>query len=222
MDTPSSAVLTGRAARMVRRTITFAVLAIAGLTFSSSFGNGLMLGVLLGVPRWIAVCVSPAVDLSALALIISTQYVRSASTTARLVGARALLLFSGLVTITLNVAVAVYERHFGRAAYDSVPPLLLIGWSEVGPGLLVLLHGSVPTTPDDSRDEQDGTEVVPDELGPSPELVARARQLDHEHRQATGRPISRDRLRPALGISNALASELVRMVRAKPPGGEDT
>lgn len=220
MNTPSSVVLTSRATRVVRVAITSVVFAIAGLAFAFGFGNAWTLGLQLGVPGWIAPLTGPAVDLSVIALIVSLQYIRTQGFTHRLIGARLLLGFSGLVTLVINTARAVLERQYGRAAFDAVAPLLLIFWGEVGPGLLVLLHGAAPTTPHESTDERDGPEVVPDELGPSPELIAKAYALDAEHRQSTGRPISRDRLRPALGVSNALASELVRLVRAMPRGGD--
>ena len=44
-------------------------------------------------------------------------------------------------------------------------------------------------------------------------LLARARELDAEHRAETGRPISRDNLRTQLRISRDRASALVAAVR---------
>lgn len=227
MGNPSRAVLTGRSAVLVRRTITAVVLIIAGLAFAFGFGNGWTLGLQLGVPRWIAPLVTPAVDLSVLALIVSIQYVRAQGIAARLVGPRLLLVFSGLVTFIINTAKSLLEQQFGRAAFDAVAPLLLILWGEVGPGLLGLLHSPA----DVSRAEADGTtsivreyqaEARPDArtTGPSAELVLKARELDTARRASVGRPISRDRLRAALGISNALAGELVRIVRASEDGAD--
>jgi hypothetical protein len=83
--------------------------------------------------------------------------------------------------------------------------LLLIGWSEVGPRLLASLHGTAPGP----------SPVVPDdEAGEDVELVTRARQLDAEHREAHGRPTTRDKVRAALKVSNAVASDVLRQVRA--------
>jgi len=225
MANPSRAVLTGRTAVLVRRTITAVVFIVAGLAFAFGFGNGWTLGLQLGVPRWIAPLVAPAVDLTVLALIVSIQYVRAQGIAARLVGPRLLLVFSGLVTFVINTARALLERQYGRAGFDAVAPLLLIFWGEAGPGLLGLLHGSA----DRSRAEADGTasvirepqdEARPDSrtAGPSAELVLKARELDVARRASAGRPISRDRLRAALGISNALAGELVRIVRTSKDG----
>jgi hypothetical protein len=163
------------------------------------------------------------VDLTVLALIVSIQFVRAQGITARLVGPRLLLVFSGLVTFIINTARAVLEQQYGRAAFDAVAPLLLIFWGEVGPGLLGLLHtsGEAATAEPDSavtavRENQDGKRPA----GPSAEVVLKARELDAAKRASSGRPISRDGLRAALGISNALAGELVRIVRTT-EGGAD-
>jgi hypothetical protein len=46
-------------------------------------------------------------------------------------------------------------------------------------------------------------------------LLARTRELDAQHRAATGRPISRDTLRSRLRIGRDRASALVAAVRAE-------
>jgi hypothetical protein len=51
--------------------------------------------------------------------------------------------------------------------------------------------------------------------GPAPALLDFARRVATEHHQRHGRPITRDALRARLGISNALASELLRHVRTE-------
>ena len=53
-----------------------------------------------------------------------------------------------------------------------------------------------------------------------PALLARTRELDAEHRGATGRPISRDNLRAQLRIGRDRASALVAAVRAEIAAGE--
>lgn len=223
----SSAFLMDRAAHMVRRTITFVVFVIAGLAFAFSLGNGLELGLALGVPYWIAMLVAPAVDLSIAALIISIQYLRSEGIQSRLINARLLLALCGLATLVINTGRAVLTQQYGRAAFDAVAPSLLIFWGEVGPGLLVLLHSGAADAgerEDQSqliRAKQDESRTALADTGPSAELVARARELDTARRTEAGRPISRDRLRAALGISNGLASELVRIVRSPAQDGED-
>jgi hypothetical protein len=211
---------------LVQRTVTAVVCVISGLAFTTSFGNGWKLAVQLGVPHWIAPLITPAVDLSVVALIVSIQYIRAQGMTVRLLSARLLLLFCGVTTLVINVGLAVAERRYGRAAFDAIAPLLLIFWGEVGPGLLALLHRDAAGQ-DELGDElsvvpklQKGPRTVPVESGPSAELVARARALDTARRNEAGRPISRDRLRAALGVSNALAGELVRVVRSPAPDGE--
>ncbi len=58
-------------------------------------------------------------------------------------------LFSSLVTLALNVASPVLWGEYGKAAFDAVGPVLLIGWAEVGPGLLrALAHIGVPSPED--------------------------------------------------------------------------
>lgn len=217
----------GRSAVLVRRTITTAVFIIAGLAFAFSFGNGLELGLALGVPYWIAMLVAPAVDLSVAALIISVQHIRSQGVHIRLTGARLLLALCGLATLIINTGRAVLSHHYGRAAFDAVSPALLIFWGEVGPGLLGLLHGSTDASRAESdgaasvvREAQDEVRSVASPAGPSAELVLKARELDTAKRASAGRPISRDALRKALSISNATAGELIRIVRTSENGAD--
>ncbi|MCO5993001.1 DUF2637 domain-containing protein [Actinoallomurus rhizosphaericola] len=49
--------------------------------------------------------------------------------------------------------------------------------------------------------------------GPAAELLTFARRVATEHEQRHGRPITRDALRARLGISNQLASDLLRQIR---------
>ncbi|MER6946532.1 DUF2637 domain-containing protein [Nonomuraea sp. NPDC000554] len=49
--------------------------------------------------------------------------------------------------------------------------------------------------------------------GPSPVLVDYARRVAAEHQTAHGKPITRDALRARLGVSNQLASDLLRTLR---------
>ena len=220
MGTSSRAVLADRTAVLVRRTITAVMLVIAFLAFAFSFGSGWTLGLQLGVPRWIAPLVAPAVDLTVLALIVAIHHIRASGIAARLVGPRLLLVFSGLVTFVINTARAMVEQQYGRAAFDAVAPLLLIFWSEVGPGLLGLLHASVEEAAIPVLEVSDDPRTAAESSGPSVELVHRARELDAANRVSAGKPLSRDGLRAALGISNALAGELVRIVRATRDGAD--
>jgi hypothetical protein len=208
--------LIGKAAVRMRRSVTVVIFVIAGLTFAFGFGNGYAVGVALGVPSWIAPLVAPAVDLSVVALLASMQYLRANGVEGRLAGPRLLLLFSGTATLAMNVTHPILVGAYGQASFYAVAPLLLIGWSEVGPKLLAALHGTVPGPPSSSsgpswtaRDERP---VIP------AELVAKATQLDAEHRETAGRPISRARLRAALKVSNAVAGEVLRQLRAQAQG----
>lgn len=204
--TAAPAGFTGQAAVAMRRSVTAVVFIIAGLTFCFGFGNGYAVGIQLGVPGWIAPLVAPAIDLSVVALLASMQYLRANGYGGRLLGPRLLLLFSGTATLAMNTAHPIITGAYGQACFYAVAPLLLIGWSEVGPRLLASMHGT----------SSGPSPAVPDgEAGEDVELMVRTRQLDAEHRQAHGRPITRDKLRAALKVSNAVASELVRQVRAE-------
>lgn len=119
-----------------------------------------------------------------------------------------MLLFCGFLTLALNTADAISHRDFGTALVDAVGPVLLIGWSEVGPWMLRQVY-TVSAPPEPS------TEANPEPLIPS-ELLARARELDTAHRASTGRPISRDTLRGELRIGRDRASTLVKVVRTMP------
>jgi hypothetical protein len=60
-------------------------------------------------------------------LLVAVRYLRGV--TARdLRPARCLLVLTGAATLALNVAEPVPQRNYGRAAFDAVGPLLLIGF----------------------------------------------------------------------------------------------
>ncbi|OHV40900.1 hypothetical protein BCD49_39180 [Pseudofrankia sp. EUN1h] len=56
------------------RIVTVIVGIVVVLTFCFGFGNVLALGLRLGVPVWVAPLVAPAVDLSVVALLLSTRH----------------------------------------------------------------------------------------------------------------------------------------------------
>jgi hypothetical protein len=59
--------------------------------------------------------------------------------------ARPLLIFASAVTLALNVANPLVAGEYGKAAFDAVGPLLLIGWAEVGPGFLQAIGTTYPS-----------------------------------------------------------------------------
>lgn len=110
---------------------------VVGLTFLFGFGNVLNLALRLGVPVWVAPLVAPAVDLSILGLLLGSRHLALMGVpSAQLRAARRLLIFASVVTLALNVADPFMTGQYGKAAFDAVGPLLLIGWAEVGPDLL--------------------------------------------------------------------------------------
>lgn len=120
---------------------------VVGLTFMFGFGNVLNLALRLGVPIWVAPLVAPAVDLSILGLLLGSRHlVLMGARPEQLRPARRLLIFANVVTLALNVADPLVAGDYGKATFDAVGPLLLIGWADVGPDLLrALTTASRPT-----------------------------------------------------------------------------
>ena len=246
--TPRAAVSTRSAldGAAVVRAVTMIMGVVVGLTFLFGFGNVLNLALRLGVPVWVAPLVAPAVDLSILGLLLGTRHLALTGASQDVLRpARRLLIFASLVTLALNVAEPLVASEFGKAAFDAVGPLLLIGWAEVGPGFLQaigatalqvrtsvtqyevqaqepILTGNEGT--DSPHHTWIGSQIANRTAGtPSrtrsadipSDLVDRARQEDVAHRTAHQRPISADTLRGRLGIGAKRARRLVALVRAE-------
>jgi hypothetical protein len=110
------------------------------------------------------------------------------------------------------VAVSMLERRAGRttahsqaAPFPAVPDEDEDGQDEPA---LVLVSSSPPEPPAVSSPSAE-----PSAARPADELVAFARRVATEHEQAHGEPITRDKLRARLGVSNQLASTLLRELR---------
>jgi hypothetical protein len=181
------------------------------------------------------------VALSVLGLLLATRYLAlHGASREQLRPARRLLVFSSGMTLALNVVDPLIAGHVGKAAFDAVGPLLLIGWAEVGPGLLQAISG-IPTGKGDEpavtveRDHMNATEAItqhkdadnnpatherPDgayRREPQPagdDLLERARQEDARHWEAYQRPISAETLRKRLRVGAARSRMLVAMVRS--------
>lgn len=225
------------AADLVVRAVTAIMASVVGLTFLFGFGNVLSLGLRLGVPVWVAPLVAPAVDLSILGLLLGIRHLALAGTSLEVLRpARRLLMFASAVTLALNVADPVVAGEYGKAAFDAVGPLLLIGWAEVGPGFLHAIGtAESPKAVLDQRDigvvqeveqaEERGEDDPLEDLsarsqagsrGRSLEqLLDEARQEDAAHRAELQKPISADVLRVRLAIGSATARRLVKIVRAE-------
>ncbi|MGW5051406.1 hypothetical protein [Actinokineospora sp. NPDC004072] len=216
---------------------------VVGLTFLFGFGNVLNLAIRLGVPVWVAPLVAPAVDLSILGLLLGTRHLALAGASVDVLRpARRLLIFASVVTLALNVADPLVAGEYGKAAFDAVGPLLLIGWAEVGPGFLQAIgECSSSTTTCDAVTQRQPETLVRErpEAGPvggetswdeadgrsrprltrqkrSPEVLLQlAREADAAHRAAHQKPISADTLRVRLGVGAAQARRLVKAVRSE-------
>ncbi|MFI7121829.1 hypothetical protein [Amycolatopsis sp. NPDC049868] len=113
---------------------------VVGLTFLFGFGNVFALVLRLGVPVWVAPLVAPAVDLTVVALLVAIRRLSTQGAAPEVLrSARRLLVLASAVTLALNVAEPLFAGEIGKALFDAVGRLLLIGWSEVGPGLLQAL-----------------------------------------------------------------------------------
>jgi len=112
------------------RLVAMIVGVVVGLTFLFAFGNVATLGIRLGVSTYVAFLVAPAVDLSVVALLVGTRHLILHGGPAGAVrSARRLLIFASMVTLALNVAEPLIAGDYGKAAFDAVGPLLLIGFS---------------------------------------------------------------------------------------------
>ncbi|MGW4057782.1 hypothetical protein ACWEGE_05860 [Amycolatopsis sp. NPDC004747] len=223
----------------VSRFVTVVMGLVIGLTFLFGFGNVLHLALKLQVPVFVAPLVAPAVDLTVLGLLVGTRHLALSGADDDIVRpARRLLLAASIVTLLLNVADPVCDGQWGKAAFDSIGPLLLIGWAETGPGLLRALTAvnadsesvrsaaaSSDVQPDSANREMRGRVVQPgfEELETAmarvscldEELVERALRADAEHWRRHGRPISAETLRKQLRVGATTSRTLVARVRAQ-------
>ncbi|QLH26984.1 hypothetical protein HYQ63_15465 [Streptomyces sp. Rer75] len=212
--------------------------AVVGLTFLFGFGNVWTLALRLGVPPWVAPLVAPAVDLSVLGLLLGTRYLAlQGAGREQLRPARRLLVFSSLMTLALNVTDPLLAGQKGKAAFDAVGPLLLIGWAEVGPGLLQAISGGGSESSPGAEVQEypvghaaEMTEPAGDNVGqshapdegdqrgqPRPggdDLLDRALVEDAWHWEAYQRPISAETLRKRLRVGAARSRMLVAAVRS--------
>jgi hypothetical protein len=123
--------------RMVRRFVTVLAVTVGGLCFLFSLGNVYQLAVDLELWVWIRPLVAPAVDLSLVALVVGIRFLARRGVSGKdLRRPRLFMLAVGLAAWALNTAHAVAERDWGKAAFDSLAPGLLIGWAEVLPWFL--------------------------------------------------------------------------------------
>jgi hypothetical protein len=204
---------------LTRRAVTVITAAIVAMTFAFSLGNVTRLCLDLGITAWIAWLVGPAVDLSVVGLLAGMRFLSlHGYTDAQLARPRHMLRFCGILTLALNTSGALGHRQFGTALVDAVGPALLIGWSEAGPWMLRQIYAvcspAAPAQPE-TVPETESPLVLPGNL------LTRTRELDAEHRAATGRPISRDTLRAQLRIGRDRASALVATVRAEVAAGTE-
>jgi hypothetical protein len=131
------------------------------------------------------------------------------------------------------VAVSMLERRAGTARRESsrvpvpmaVPPSFGTQDPARTPASVPAPSTSpalVPANRDQQERQDDADHQAEDDAsspsssatgGPAPALLDFARRVATEHHERHGRPITRDALRSRLGVSNQLASDLLRHVR---------
>ncbi|WP_241835276.1 hypothetical protein [Pseudofrankia asymbiotica] len=210
---------------------------VVGLTFAFGFGNSWALGLRLGVPVFVAPLVAPAVDLSVVGLLLGTRHLAVHGGPVEVArSARRLLLFASVVTLALNVAEPVIAGEYGKAAFDAVGPLLLIGWGEVGPGLIEAMHAADQQATATDRLAEPERLPVGGSAAPAPvrrrlgieatapqgrdkaareqDLIHRARAENVLHWQHHHRPISAETLRKRMRVGSPTARRLVAQLRS--------
>ncbi|MGC4953870.1 DUF2637 domain-containing protein [Actinomadura citrea] len=116
------------------------------------------------------------------------------------------------------------------APSDSFSPSPWVVWEDERPTVTAAVPASQDEPRDRDRDEQDGQTSIPvpapaaeetavpaPDPAPAAPLVDFARRVASEHESRHGRPITRDALRARLGVSNQLASDLLRQLRTEQP-----
>lgn len=189
------------------------------MTFLFGFGNVFTLALRLGIPVWVA----PVVDLTVVALLVAIRRLSEHGVAPEVQrSARRLLVLASAVTLALNVAEPLIAGEVGKALFDAVGPLSLIGRSEVGPGLLQALadlRQSVEPPADPvpltamAECESEMSNVV--DTGLDGDLVERAKYMDAPHRELRQRPISAEGLHKALGVGAERSRSLTRLVRSE-------
>jgi hypothetical protein len=118
------------------------------------------------------------------------------------------------------VAVSMLERRVGAARRQSSPapvsmavPRSFGAQASVPEAVPAPSPSLVSASQDDQDDQDESGAPASSSGGPAPALVDFARRVSAEHHAKHGRPITRDALRARLGVSNALASELLHHVR---------
>ncbi|MFJ2816849.1 SpdA protein [Streptomyces sp. NPDC087294] len=151
--------------RLTQRTVTVVMAVIALLAFVFSFGNVWALALRLGVPHPVAPLTAPMVDLSVIGLLVGLRLLSlSGVPQQELTAATRLMHLCGLLTLALNVAEPLVAGHYGRAAVDAVAPLLLLGWSQVGPQFLRHFHALSTPNPAETPVPLPAVEHLPDPL----------------------------------------------------------
>jgi hypothetical protein len=173
------------------------------------------------VPIYIAPLVAPAVDLSVVGLMLGVRHLPiHGASSAQLRPAQRLLIFSSAVTLVLNIADPLIAREFGKAAFDAVGPLLLAGWTEVGPGLVRSIAVVEPTavegaTVTDTHMKSRQPTEISEARRSVEDLLMTARGFDAWHRKTYLRPISAETLRKQLGIGSRRSRSLVSAIRSE-------
>ena len=124
-----------------------------------------------------------------------------------------------LVAPAVDLSEPLITGEVGKALFDAAGPLLLIGWSEVGPVLLQALAAvsatGSPAGAAEATDSDSTSAAQREGVSADAELLERARNEDRRHRELHQRPVSAENLRKTLGVGAERSRTLVKVVRAE-------
>jgi hypothetical protein len=169
------------------------------LAFAFALGNGWATALRLGINPYIAPFMQPAVDLAVIGLMVGIRYLAIHGwTDEQLKLPRRWLRFFGFLTLAMNTALPISERHYGRAAWDAIGPILLIAWSELAPWLLRAIYSV--------RAMQE--EVVPQQAPPM-EDASGEEEPQRDSGPAEPQPEAEDTTRKILAVRVGTPQEVV-------------
>jgi hypothetical protein len=186
---------------------TFVITVLLALAFS--FGNVWDLSTTLGVERHVAPLIGPAVDLTAIGLLVVVPwFVLAGASGDQLKAANRLMRLAGFLTLALNSGPSAIRgwvggdaTAWGRALVEAIVPTLLIAWSHVGP-LLIGLFVEVR-----ERHQERVTEALRSD--------AEAASRQAEERAAAVAVAVEEAVREALSTAAAEHSETLSRLRAE-------
>ena len=216
-------------------TLVAILLLIGGTAAAASFTHVHDVTVAHGQPDWIGWANAIVLELIALAVGLEIRRRRRAGTP---IGAFTVSTLAVAVALSLAAQVAEAERSVWGWIVAALPAAAFLALVKI-----VLSRPVAPTSSPAGQDEPPrvAAPAMPETLAPARSAPARlgedeahrtvrdivppipadvlsaAQQAAEQHQRDTGRPITRDALRAELRVSNATASDLLRLLRDRDP-----